>query len=129
MAPRRLEEAMLDPEDCGRLSSPNVGRRIGSCSSGVTIIHPCLLRGTVVPEYQTRQNHTPVAFQLLQWKHKHLPSDGRNVTLAIFCLDPLLRVVMARHFYPVATVLVTYSCLVWSGRIWVFGPPELRAGR
>src|SRR5258708_33147647 len=126
MAPRRLEEAMLDPEDCGRLSSPNVGRRIGSCSSGVTIIHPCLLRGTVVPEYQTRQNHTPGAFQLLQWKHNHLPSDGGNETLAIFCIAPTLRVVMALHFYPDATVLVTYTGLVWRVRTWVFGPPESR---
>jgi len=123
MAPRRLEEAMLDPEDCGRLSSPNVGRRIGSCSSGVTIIHPCLLRGTVVPEYQTRQSYTPAAFQLLHSKHERLTMDGRNVTLTILSLNPLLRVVMTRHFYRLTTVFVTYSCLVGGGGIWVFGPP------
>lgn len=124
MAPRRLEEAMLDPEDCGRLSSPNVGRRIvGSCSSGVTIKHPCLLRGTLVPEYQTRQSYTPAAFQLLHWKHERLALDGRNVTLTILSLNPLLRIVMTRHFYRLTTVLVTYSCFVWSGRVWVFGAP------
>jgi hypothetical protein len=77
MAPRRLEEAMLDPEDCGRLSS-NVGRRIGSCSSGVTIIHINLLRGTVVPEHQTRQSYTPAAFQLLHWKHERLAFERKE---------------------------------------------------
>jgi hypothetical protein len=57
------------------------------------------------------------------------PLYKRNVTLTIFGLNPLLGVVMARHFYRLTTVLITYSRLVWSGGIWVFGPPELRAGR
>lgn len=74
---------MLDPEDCGRLSSPNVGRRIGSCSSGVTIT-PTPVWGTVVPEHRTRQSCTPAAFQLLECKHKDPPLDETNIPLTIF---------------------------------------------
>jgi len=70
MAPRRLEEVMLEPEDWGRPSSLNVGRRIGSCSSGDIITSMCVYqeRENVVPEHhQTWRTRTPVAFQLLRW--------------------------------------------------------------
>jgi hypothetical protein len=49
-----------------------------------------------------------------------------NIAPTIFCLDPLLRVVMTRHLRYLATVFVTYSCLVWNGGIRVLGPSELR---
>ena len=43
MAPRRLDEVMLEPDDRGRPSSLNVGRLIGGCSSGDVIIFMRLL--------------------------------------------------------------------------------------
>ena len=50
-------EAMPDPEDCGRLSS--IGRYYYT---------PLFVKGTVMPEYQIRQNHTPAAIYLLHRK-------------------------------------------------------------
>jgi len=63
----------------------------------------------------------------MERKVPHL--ERRDITLTTLCLDPLLRVVMGRHFRRLATVFVTYPCFVWSGRIRVLGPPELGPGR